>query len=109
MERVAVWVTRERLRGPSARCTSLGMTRLKLIGPNLNSATPWQRWGLFLPDVPGPITQPARRDDFLLGVKLDGFEALDVEIAVEGIVPAGEREHSQGRGDGDVDADHAGF
>lgn len=65
--------------------------------------------GSFLPDVPYPITEPTGGDDFLLGVKLDGFAALDVQVAVEGIVPAGEGEHGQGRGDGDVDSDHAGF
>src|SRR4051812_16294410 len=52
--------------------------------------------------------KPARHGHLLLGVELDGFGALDVEVAEEGFVPAGEGEPGHGGGDADVDADHAG-
>src|SRR6478736_371362 len=51
---------------------------------------------------------PASESYFLAGVKLDAFGALDVEVAEEGAVPAGEREPGHRGGHADVDADHAG-
>ena len=62
-----------------------------------------------LPNIPDPIPKPPRRHDLLLGVKLHAFFSLNVQIAVEGIVPAGERKHRHRGGDTDVDPDHAGF
>jgi hypothetical protein len=70
-------------------------------------------WGLFLaPDgVVGGffgIFEPSRHGRLLAGIELDRFAALDVEVAEEGLVPAGEGEPGHGGGDADVDADHAG-
>src|SRR5688500_4362777 len=39
---------------------------------------------------------------------MDRFDALDVQVAEEALVPAGEREPRHRRGHADVDADHAG-
>ena len=63
----------------------------------------------FFHTSPTSLAEPAGRDDFLLGVELHGFPALDVEVAEEGVVPAGEGEHRHRRGHADVDADHAGL
>src|SRR6185436_3620071 len=52
--------------------------------------------------------EPSRHRHLLLRVELDRFGALDVEVAEEGFVPAGEGEPGHGGGDADVDADHAG-
>src|ERR1700722_687974 len=52
--------------------------------------------------------EPAGHDGFLLRVEVDRFHSLDVEIAEEGFVPAGEGEPGHRGGDADVDADHAG-
>src|SRR3954471_3899143 len=51
---------------------------------------------------------PAGEGYFLAGVELDAFVALDVQVAEERPVPAGEREPCHRGGDADVDADHAG-
>lgn len=61
------------------------------------------------PDIAYAIAEPTRGDDFLPHVKLHAFATLDVQVAVKGIVPAGEGEQGHWRGDTDVDADHAGF
>ena len=52
--------------------------------------------------------EPARERHFLPRVELYAFGALDVEVAEEGLVPAGEGEPGHRGGDADVDADHAG-
>src|SRR5687768_7534750 len=52
--------------------------------------------------------EPAGGDRLLPGVELDRLGALDVQVAEEGLVPAGEREPGHRGGDADVDADHAG-
>src|SRR3954468_674835 len=52
--------------------------------------------------------EPARHRHLLLRIKLDRLGALDVEVAEEGFVPAGEGEPGHRGGDADVDADHAG-
>src|SRR3954451_5126950 len=51
---------------------------------------------------------PAGEGYFLAGVELDAFVALDVQVAEERSIPAGEREPCHRGGDADVDADHAG-
>src|SRR5258707_7014297 len=56
----------------------------------------------FLPDVAHAFAEPARGHDFLLRVKVHAFFSLDVQVAVEGFVPAGEGKHRHGRGDADV-------
>src|SRR4051794_35296747 len=52
--------------------------------------------------------KPPTERQFLLRVKLDAFDALNVQVAEERFVPAGEREPRHGGGNADVDADHAG-
>ncbi len=52
--------------------------------------------------------EPAGEGHFLLRVELDAFGALDVQIAEERFVPAGEGEPGHRSGHADVDADHAG-
>src|SRR4051794_14677805 len=52
--------------------------------------------------------EPSCHGHLLLRVELDGFGALDVQIAEEAFVPAGEGEPRHRGGDADVDADHAG-
>src|SRR3977135_19581 len=49
--------------------------------------------GLFLPHTAAAVANPARRDDFLLRVELHALFPRNVQIAVEGIIPAGEGEH----------------
>src|SRR5262249_46381875 len=44
----------------------------------------------------------------LLRVKLHPFDSLNVQVAEERLVPAGEREPGHRGGHADVDADHAG-
>ena len=67
---------------------------------------------LRLPDRVGGVFvgggEPAGQGHLLLGVEGDAFGALDVQIAEEGFVPAGEGEPGHRGGDADVDADHAG-
>ena len=53
--------------------------------------------------------EPPAHDDFLLGVKRHGVFAVGVQVAEEGILPAGEGEEGHGRGDADVDSHHAHF
>ena len=52
--------------------------------------------------------EPPRHRHLLLRVELDALGALDVQVAEEGFVPAGEGEPRHRGGDADVDADHAG-
>ena len=52
--------------------------------------------------------EPARHGHLLLRVELNAFDALDVQVAEEGLIPTREREPRHRRGDADVDADHAG-
>ena len=58
---------------------------------------------------PGALAggEPAARDGLLAGVELDGVGAVGVQVAEEAVLPAGEREERDRRGDADVDADHA--
>src|ERR1035438_1951367 len=56
-----------------------------------------------------PVLPPAGHDYFLLGVEADGVFAVGVEVAEEGVFPAGEGEERHGGGDSYVDADHADF
>src|SRR3954470_12861923 len=51
---------------------------------------------------------PASQGNFLTGIELDAFAALDVQVAEERAVPAGEWEPGHRSGHADVDADHAG-
>ena len=51
--------------------------------------------------------RPARERHFLAGVELNALGALDVQVAEERAVPAGEREPGHRRRHADVDADHA--
>src|SRR5437868_3762269 len=60
----------------------------------------------FLPDVPDAFAEPARAHYFLLGVKLNAFAALDVQVAKKGFVPAREWKHRHRRRNTDVDPDH---
>src|ERR1019366_5249271 len=53
--------------------------------------------------------EPTAHDYLLLGVKADGVFAVGVEVAEEGVFPAGEGEEGHGGGDAYVDADHADF
>src|SRR2546423_3408749 len=64
---------------------------------------------LFFPNISHAIPKPPRRNDLLLGVKLHAFFSLNVQIAVEGIVPAGEREHRHSGGHPHVFDDHPGL
>src|SRR6266542_3789010 len=81
---------------------------------------PWQRGAasaarttteaLLLHEVhpaPLPAREPPARDGLLAGVELDRVGAVGVEVAEEGVLPAGEREEGDGGGNADVDADHA--
>src|SRR4051812_42035934 len=61
------------------------------------------------PHIPDAVTEPAGGNDFLLGVKLDAFFPLNVEIAVERFVPTGERKHRHRRRHANVDPNHAGL
>src|SRR5215217_3127360 len=70
--------------------------------------TPWCQI-LLLPHVSHTFAKPARRDHFLLRVELYRLAALDVEVAVERVVPTGEGEHRHRRGDADVDSHHSGL
>ena len=54
-------------------------------------------------------TPTARHDHLLLGVEGDRVFAVGVEIAEEGVFPAGEGEKRHGRGDADVHAHHPRF
>src|ERR1700685_2029081 len=65
--------------------------------------------GSLPPDVVHRAAEPPRGDRLLLGVELHGFAALDVEVPVEGLVPAGEREHGHRGRHPHVDPDHAGL
>lgn len=65
-------------------------------------------WGLLGPDFAVAEGEPAGGGGFALGVELDAFLALDVEVAEERVVPPGEGEVGEWGGDADVDADHAG-
>src|SRR5262245_40537973 len=51
---------------------------------------------------------PAAHDHPLLRVEGDALLALDVQVAEEAALGAGEREHGHRRGHADIDADHAG-
>src|SRR3954463_8948274 len=51
---------------------------------------------------------PASQGNFLTGIELDAFVALDVQVAEERAVPAGEWEPGHRRGDADIDPDHPG-
>src|ERR1035441_6866806 len=51
--------------------------------------------------------EPPAHDDLLLRVEADGVFAVGVEVAEEGVFPAGEGEERHGGGDAYVDADHA--
>src|SRR5580698_4619546 len=62
---------------------------------------------LLSPDVPDRAPEPPRGDNLLLGVELDRLAALDMEVAEERGVPAGEGEHRHRRRDADVDPYHA--
>ncbi len=53
--------------------------------------------------------EPAGHGHFLLGVELNSFRALNVQIAEEGIVPTREGEPGHGCRYAHVDADHAGI
>ena len=61
------------------------------------------------PDVADVVAEPADGDYFLLSVKLHTFLALNVQIAVEGLIPTSEREHGHGCWDANVNPDHACF
>src|SRR5207237_8998433 len=61
------------------------------------------------PNIAHAVSEPARGNDFLLGVELDAFFPLNVEIAVERFVPTGEGKHGHGCGHSNVDPDHAGL
>src|SRR6185312_8920291 len=50
---------------------------------------------------------PSCGDGFGAGPELDGFGAVLVEVAEHRAFPAAEPEVSQGRGNGNIDADHA--
>ena len=63
----------------------------------------------FFQTSPTPSPNQRVADDFLLRVELHAFLALHVQVAEEGFVPAGEREHRHRGGHADVDADHAGL
>src|ERR1035437_3084805 len=62
------------------------------------------------PNFPGhraSALEPPAHDYFLLRVEADGVFAVGVEVAEEGVFPAGEGEERHGGGDAYVDADHA--
>src|ERR1039457_5107373 len=65
--------------------------------------------GSFPPDVVHGAAKPAGCDNLLPRVELHGLAPLDVEVAVERGVPAGEREHRHRGGHADVDPDHPGL
>src|SRR5262249_47423367 len=52
--------------------------------------------------------EPAGHRHFLLRIEVDPFRPLDVQVAEERLVPAGEREPGHRRRHADVDADHPG-
>src|SRR4051812_45458364 len=52
--------------------------------------------------------RPARQRHFLARIELNALVSLDMQIAKERAVPAGEREPGHGGGNAHVDADHAG-
>src|SRR6476469_3768245 len=83
------------------------MTALYPVLSNLSLIT--GHFPSFLPHISDAIPKPPRRHDLLLGIKLHSFFSLDVQIAVEGIVPAGKREHRHRCRHSNIDADHAGF
>ena len=53
--------------------------------------------------------EPAGHNHALLGVEGHAFLGLNVQVAEEGLAPAGKREPGHRRGHGDVDADHPGL
>src|ERR1039458_9126380 len=55
--------------------------------------------------APTSRLEPTAHDYLLLGVKADGVFAVGVEVAEEGVLPAGEGEERHGGGDAYVDAD----
>src|SRR6187455_1181369 len=55
----------------------------------------------------GGATSPAAGDDLLAGVEVDGVGAVGVQVAVDRVLPAGEGEPGDRRGDADVDTEHA--
>src|SRR4051794_5927967 len=56
----------------------------------------------------GGVFEPARHNRLAASVEHHRLSSLDVQVAEEGIVPAGEGEPRHRGGDADVDADHAG-
>src|ERR1700729_3344177 len=56
----------------------------------------------------GSAFEPACHDRFALRVEQNRFASLDVQVAEEGLVPAGEGEPGHRSGDADVYADHSG-
>src|ERR1035441_5789681 len=67
--------------------------------PGHRATTPWDHDAL----------EPPAHDYLLLGVEADGVFAVGVEVAEEGVFPAGEGEERHRRCDTHVDADHADF
>src|ERR1035441_8334667 len=65
--------------------------------PGHRATTPWDHDAL----------EPPAHDYLLLRVEADGVLAVGVEVAEEGVFPAGEGEERHGGGDAYVDADHA--
>src|ERR1022692_3538922 len=59
--------------------------------------------------APTSRLEPPAHDYLLLRVEADGVFAVGVEVAEEGVLPAGEGEKGHRGGDAYVDADHADF
>src|SRR5674476_224761 len=57
--------------------------------------------------APTSRLEPPAHDDLLLRVEAHRVLAVGVEVAEEGVFPAGEGEERHGGGDAYVDADHA--
>jgi len=63
---------------------------------------------LLRPDFAIAVAEPAGSGGFALGVELDAFLALEVQVAEERIVPTTEWKVGEGSRDAYVDANHAG-
>src|ERR1035437_8522611 len=84
--------SRRRRRSPTlSRLNSLGRARPSFPGHR----------------APTSRLEPPAHDDLLLGVEAHRVLAVRVEVAEEGVLPAGEGEEGHGGGDAYVDADHA--